>query len=169
MTARSRHAGRQRALALLYEADLRGGDPLVLLERADDAGWPGDEGSTDDIAAEEVGPDDADGTSSPFVVELVSGVVAHRAEIDALIGRYAQGWSIDRMPVVDRNVLRLGIRELLWSDVPVAVVIDEAVQLAKELSTADSGRFVNGVLAQLARSEDAVAAVRAGDTVADGA
>lgn len=144
-SARSRHVERRRAAALLYEADVRGGDPLTLLARE----------QTDEAAeADEAAP-------GPFVVTLVEGVTRRRRDLDALITRYAQGWTIDRMPIVDRNLLRLGLWELLWSDVPVAVAIDEAVELANELSTPDSGRFVNGVLAQVARAERQVADVRA--------
>lgn len=136
---RSRHADRQRALAVLYEADVRGDEPRQVLERSV-----------------------ADDPPAAFTVALVEGVAQARSRLDELIATYARGWRIDRMPVVDRNLLRLGLWELLCSDVPVAVVIDEAVELANELSTPDSGRFVNGVLAQVARSEADVAAARGG-------
>jgi N utilization substance protein B len=137
----SRHAERQRAVALLYEADLRSDEPSDVLARAD-------------------------GTDAPaaFTVALVTGVAAARDELDRLIRAYARGWTLERMPIVDRNLLRLGLWELIASDVPVAVVIDEAVELANELSTPDSGRFINGVLAQVARSEDRVATIRGGAT-----
>jgi len=138
----SRHAERQRAVALLYEADLRSDDPTDVLARAD---------GTDDPPA-------------PFTTALVSGVAGARDELDRLIRAYARGWTLERMPIVDRNLLRVGLWELVGSDVPVAVVIDEAVELANELSTPDSGRFINGVLAQVARSEDRVAAIRGGAT-----
>jgi N utilization substance protein B len=137
MATTSRHADRRRALALLYEADLRGDDPRTVLVR-----------SAED---EPVGP---------FTITLVEGVTQRRAELDALIGRYARGWSIDRMPIIDRNLLRLGLWELIASEVPVAVAIDEAVELANELSTPDSGRFVNGVLAQVSRSEPGIVSAR---------
>lgn len=143
--ARSRHADRQRAVALLYEADLRGADPLDVLAGNVDGDPP-----------------------APFTATLVEGVAAARDELDRLIGAYARGWSIDRMPIVDRNLLRVGVWELIHSDVPVAVAIDEAVELANELSTPDSGRFVNGVLAQVARRESGVAAARAAPTADDG-
>lgn len=88
-------------------------------------------------------------------MELVEGVDAHRAEIDELIGAVARGWTIERMPVVDRNVLRIGAYELLWrDDVPDKVAIDEAVELAKELSTEGSSAFVNGVLGRLLDRKD---------------
>lgn len=150
MTARSRHADRRRAVALLYEADLRDRDPLAVLANAD-------ESAGDDAVAD--GDDRVESSPAPFVVALVEGVSSRRRELDDVIARYARGWSIDRMPVVDRNLLRVAAWELLWSDVPVAVVIDEAVELANELSTPDSGRFVNGVLAQVARNEPRAASL----------
>jgi N utilization substance protein B len=134
----SRHADRQRAVALLYEADMRADDVGEVIARA--------EASEDPPA--------------PFATSLVRGVAGRLGELDELIEAYARGWTVARMPVVDRNLLRLGLWELVASDTPVAVVIDEAVELANELSTPDSGRFVNGVLAQVARSEATVAAAR---------
>ena len=87
-----------------------------------------------------------------YTIELVEGVAAHRRGIDEILTEYAEGWTIARMPEVDRAVLRLGVYELLWrADVPDAVVIDEAVELAKSLSTDESPRFVNGILARLKR------------------
>ena len=81
---------------------------------------------------------------------LVQGVQDHHADIDELITRYADHWAISRMPVVDRNVIRVAVWELVWGeDVPVAVAINEAVELAKSYSTEDSGRFVNGVLGKI--------------------
>lgn len=86
-----------------------------------------------------------------FAVKLVEGVTEYLDEVDRLVSENSSGWAIDRMPVVDRCILRIGTYELLAElDVPVAVVIDEAVELAKEYSTEDSGRFVNGVLAAIA-------------------
>lgn len=87
-----------------------------------------------------------------FTRELVEGVEEHRAELDDLIRRYADRWALERMPIVDRNLLRIGIFELLYRpDVPPAAAINEAVELAKMLSTEDSGRFVNGLLGRVAR------------------
>ena len=127
MSARSK--ARKRALDVLFESDQRGVDVLETL-----AGR---------IAA-------ADPPVSEFTVELVEGVVAHRDRIDELLTTYSQGWSLDRMPAVDRAVLRLGTFELLWlDDVPDAVVVDQAVELARSLSTDDSPGFVNGVLGRL--------------------
>ena len=81
---------------------------------------------------------------------LVQGVQDHHADIDELITRYADNWAISRMPVVDRTVIRVAVWELVWAeDVPVAVAINEAVELAKSYSTEDSGRFVNGVLGKI--------------------
>jgi N utilization substance protein B len=94
---------------------------------------------------------------NPYTAELVEGVVAHRERIDELLGSYAEGWTVERMPGVDRAVLRLGVFELLWRpEVPDAVAIDEAVELAKTLSTDESPRFVNGVLARVLRDRPAV-------------
>jgi N utilization substance protein B len=90
-----------------------------------------------------------------YATTLVEGVVAHRERIDELLTEHAEGWTLDRMPFVDLAVLRLGVYELLWAtDVPDAVAIDEAVQLARSLSTDDSPRFVNGVLGRLATIAD---------------
>ena len=93
---------------------------------------------------------DTDPRIGEYTIELVSGVVDHLDRIDSLIETYSIGWTLDRMPVVDRNVLRLGLFELLWGkDVPEVVAIDEAVSLAQELSTAESPQFVNGLLDRL--------------------
>ena len=121
-----RHQSRERALTLLYEADLKG-------ERPDDV-----------LAALAVAPDD-------YVITLMTEVGQRSEEIDGLVGRAAIGWDLDRMAVVDRNVLRLATAELLaCDDVPTAVILNEAVELATAFSTDDSGRFVNGVLATIA-------------------
>ncbi|MCP2261115.1 NusB antitermination factor [Streptoalloteichus tenebrarius] len=120
---------------VLYEADLRGVDPVSLLSER--------------IGSPDVPP------INDYTVTLVEGVTAHRARIDELISEHAEGWTLPRMPAVDRAVLRLGLFELLWSaDVPDAVAIDEAVELAKQLSTDDSPRFVNGVLGRIAGIAD---------------
>ena len=131
MSARSK--ARKRAVDVLYEADLRGSDPLtVLRDRIADAHPPV--------------PDHA--------VRLVEGAVEQRARIDELIEEHASGWSLDRLPDVDRAILRMAVYELLWvDDVPDAVVIDEAVELAKTLSTDDSPAYVNGVLGAILAAE----------------
>ena len=86
----------------------------------------------------------------PHAVRLIEGVQEHRERIDELLATYATGWTLDRMPAVDRNILRMGAFELLWvDDVPDGVVVSEAVALATELSTDESPRFVNGLLSRL--------------------
>lgn len=90
-----------------------------------------------------------------YATRLVEGVQKHSADIDARIARYSDRWALDRMPVVDRNLLRLALFELLWvPDVPVPVVINEAVEMAKSLSTEDSGRFINGILGRASDEVD---------------
>ena len=132
--AGARTKTRRRALQILFEADHRGADPVTVL--------------ADYIGRYRNDPDQP--PVAEYTMQLVEGVQAHRARIDELIAEYAVGWSLDRMPTVDRNVLRLGLFELLWADdVPDAVAIDEAVELAKEFSTDDSPTFVNGLLARL--------------------
>lgn len=131
MSARTK--ARKRALDVLFEADLRGTDPAEVL-----------------IARQE----EADPPIGAYSEELVAGVQANRSRIDELIATYAQGWDLDRMPPVDRNLLRIGIFELLWSEVPTAVAIDEAVELARTLSTEESASFVNGVLGRIAKLKD---------------
>jgi transcription antitermination protein NusB len=129
MAARSK--ARKRAVDLLYESDLRAVDTTgVLRER---------------IAA-------SDPPVNDYTVALVEGAVEHRERIDEILAYYSEGWTIERMPALDRAILRLGIFELLWrEDVPAAVVIDEAVELAKMLSTDESPKFINGVLARVLR------------------
>jgi N utilization substance protein B len=122
----TRRAARERALELAYEGEQRGLTASELL-----ADLPLD-------------PD-------PYAKTLVAGIEEHRDEIDALIRKYSEHWALERMPVVDRALLRIGTYELAWvPDTPAAVVITEAVELAKEYSTKDSGRFVNGLLARIA-------------------
>jgi transcription antitermination protein NusB len=128
-----RREARRRAVELLYEADLRRRESADLLTQVD---------------ALPDGP-----RLDEFSRALVSGVLEHRAEIDALIDRHARGWSVDRMAVVDRNILRLGTYELVHGEeTPAAVVIDEAVELAKMLAGDESPGFVNGVLSAVHRS-----------------
>jgi N utilization substance protein B len=122
-----RHEARERALALLYEAELKDVAPAEVLRSL------------------RVAPD-------PYAQDLVEGVESGRARLDELVSAAAVAWEIERMPVIDRTILRMATHELLeHREVPVAVVIDEAVELAKQYSTEDSGRFVNGVLSELAR------------------
>jgi N utilization substance protein B len=133
MGARSK--ARKRAVDLLFEAQLRRVDPVTLL--ADRVGSP------------DVPP------VNDYTVTLVEGVQAQLSRIDELLAEHSEGWTLDRMPAVDLAVLRLGLYELLWAtDVPDPVAIDEAVQLAKMLSTDDSPRFVNGLLGRIATIAD---------------
>lgn len=132
---------RGRALKILFQADIRAVPPGETLQRLIDE--PDARAMLDDADHLTGGADEAiDG----FTRALVLGVAEHRERIDALIARYARRWQISRMPVVDRTVLRLATYELLHEPTPPAVVIHEAVELAKALSTDDSGRYVNGVL-----------------------
>ncbi|MER5258402.1 MULTISPECIES: transcription antitermination factor NusB [unclassified Streptomyces] len=127
----ARNTARKRAFQILFEADQRGADVVTVL-----ADWV--RHSRTDTRQPPV---------SEFTMELVEGYAEHARHIDELISQYAVGWTLDRMPVVDRNILRLGAYELIWVDAtPDAVVIDESVQLAKEFSTDDSPSFVNGML-----------------------
>jgi N utilization substance protein B len=121
-----RHQQRERALSLLYEAELKAQSPLEVLEQLP------------------VRPDD-------YVCTLLHGAVVTREEADRRIAQASVGWPLDRMAVIDRLVLRLAVAELLNPDgPPLAVVIDEAVELAKTYSTDDSGSFVNGILSTIA-------------------
>lgn len=108
-----------------------------------------------ELPAEEVLVRYAKDRAYDFAATLVSGVQAHLTELDALISDYAEDWTIDRMPVIDRNLLRIGLYEILHlPDIPPAVTINEAVELAKSYSTDDSGRFINGILARAAHSRE---------------
>ena len=127
MPARSK--ARKRALDILFEADLRG-EPVA------------------DVLAERIAR--ASPPVSEYAATLVRGIQANRERIDELLATHAAGWTLDRMPAVDRNILRIGVFELLYADdVPDAVAISEAVQLAGDLSTDDSAAFVNGLLARV--------------------
>lgn len=139
----SRSKGRKRALDILFESEARAEEPLDVLSRR--------------ISGADAPP------VSDFARTLVEGVVAHRDHIDASLGEMARGWAVERMAAVDRAILRIGAFEVLFTDdVDDAVAIDEAILLARELSTDDSPRFVNGVLAGLAsgRREPVAAPVR---------
>jgi transcription antitermination protein NusB len=129
----SRRRARRLAIDILFQADVTGVDARSVL-----TGWIG--------AGHDV-PD--------FTRELVEGVGGHVEELDGVIGAHSQGWRVGRMAALDRTILRVAVSELLYSaDVPAAVAIDEAVRAAKELSTEDSGRFVNGVLGKIAQELD---------------
>ena len=138
MSARSK--ARKQALDLLYETDIRGTNLVETLVSRD-------------IPAE--GPDAR--PIREYTKELVNGVSDNRRKIDELITTYAQGWDMDRLPAVDRNILRLGIYEILWSNsVPTSVAIDEALDLAKELSSDDSSKYIHGVLGRIASIKDTI-------------
>jgi N utilization substance protein B len=135
----ARTKARKRALDLLFEAEQRGVEPGALLRER--LAVPVTEHPLPELTA-----------------TLVTGVVEHGAQIDELIATYAQGWTLQRMPAVDRAILRLGAFEVLYSeDVPEPVAISEWVGLATELSTDDSPRFVNGLLARLAEVKPTLA------------
>ncbi|KRF11530.1 N utilization substance protein B [Nocardioides sp. Soil797] len=130
MSARTK--ARKRALDLLFASEMRGEGPVTALDRA--------------IA-------DGEGPTNEYTTTLVRGVVEHQAEIDGLLARAAEGWTLERMPAVDRNVLRIGAFEVLHvDDVPAAVAISEAVNLVRDLSTDESPGFVNGILGTIVRN-----------------
>ncbi|RNL64114.1 transcription antitermination factor NusB [Nocardioides marmoriginsengisoli] len=132
MSARSK--ARKRALDLIFAAEARGMSVDELLSSQVDAG---------------------EAPSNEYTVTLVRGVHEKAARLDELISTYAEGWTIERLPAVDRNVLRLGIYELLYvDDVPDAVAVSEAVNLARDLSTDESPGFVNGILASVTRDKE---------------
>jgi len=128
MAARSK--ARKRALDVLYAAEVRGAPVL-------------------DLLAEQITLDSP--PVPPYAASLVRGVVSHQERIDSLLSSHAEGWTLSRMPAVDRNILRIGVFELLWADdVPDGVVLSEATEMATDLSTDASPAFVNGLLARLA-------------------
>lgn len=136
MAARSK--ARKRALDILFESEVRG-LPLgaTLDERV--------------IAAEP--------PVNEYTVQLIRGISEHQARLDELVATYAQGWSLDRMPAVDRNALRIGVYEILYVDsVPDAVAVSEAMNLVRDLSTDESPNFVNGVLGNIVRNKPALSA-----------
>ncbi|GAB2837150.1 transcription antitermination factor NusB [Microbacterium insulae] len=135
MSARSK--ARKRALDILFQADVRGEDLAAMLA----------------AESRRAANEPAREASWLYAREIVDGVIDNREAIDEQITTFAKDWSLARMPAVDRAVLRIGVWEILYNDeVPTAVAIDEAVELAKEFSTDDSGSFVHGVLARIARS-----------------
>ncbi|BCL16944.1 N utilization substance protein B [Micromonospora sagamiensis] len=129
----ARRKARKRALDVLYEADLRGRPPVEVL-----AGYIE---RIEKPRPEHLG----------YAVSLVEGVAAHLDRIDELIASYAEGWTLERMPVIDRNLARIAVCELLYhDDIDDAVAISEAVELARQMSTDDSPRFLNGLLGRIA-------------------
>jgi N utilization substance protein B len=131
---RGRHQARKRAVDLLFEAEARGLSPAEMVDARS--------------ALAEANPEVA--PVHPYTATVARGVSADAAHIDELIASHLQGWTLDRLPAVDRAILRVAVWELLHADdVPEPVAVDEAVQLAKELSTDESPGFVNGVLGQI--------------------
>ena len=136
MAARSK--ARKRALDILFECEVRGTPLRETLDERVIAGEP---------------------PVNEYTVTLIRGIVDHQARIDELIATYSQGWSLERMPAVDRNVLRLGVLEVLYVDeVPDAVAVSEAMSLVRDLSTDESPSFVNGVLGNILRDKPALSA-----------
>ena len=128
MSARSK--ARKKALDFLFAADIREGDPVTLYN-----------------AREKI---DSDLSEEAYVLEILQGVAQHKESIDELISTYAQGWDLDRMPNIDRNILRVALYELIHNQsIPDAVAISEAVELAGELSTKESATYINGVLSRI--------------------
>ena len=135
MSARTK--ARKRALDILFSADVRGDEVQVALA----------------AEAKRAASEPAREASWLYAREIVDGIIDHRDEIDEHITTHSRDWKLDRMPAVDRALLRIGAWEIVYNDeVPTAVAIDEAVELAKEFSTDDSSSFVHGVLARIARS-----------------
>ncbi|MEY3578397.1 MAG: hypothetical protein RIS49_375 [Actinomycetota bacterium] len=138
MSARSK--ARKQALDLLYEADIRGGSALEFLQSRD---------------VVEDGPDAR--PIRDFTKELIGGIAENSRKIDELITTYAQGWDMDRLPAVDRNILRLGIYEIVWStELADGIAIDEALTLAKELSTDESAGYIHGVLGKISSIKESI-------------
>ena len=130
MSARSK--ARKRALDLIYASEMRNRSTVDALEEQSEAGQVND-----------------------YTVQLVQGVTEHRARLDEVISTYAEGWTLGRMPAVDRNVLRLATFEVLYvDDVPNAVAVSEALNLVRDLSTDESPAFVNGVLGNIVRDKE---------------
>ena len=137
----ARTKARKRALDVLYAADLRGETGVEALRR---------------VVAEGEAP------TNPYTTTIIEGVTEHVERIDEVLTRYSTDWSLKRMPAVDRNVLRIGVWEMLWvDDVPATVAVTEAMSIVSELSTDESPQFVNGVLGAIQR------AVKAGEVAAE--
>lgn len=134
MAARSK--ARKRALDFLYEADIKNVSANELFTKR---------------GASEL-------SQEPYVGEVISGVTEHIGRIDELIMTYAQGWDMDRMPPIDRNILRIALFEILWgNEIPIEVAADEAVELGKSLSTDESSAYINGVLGRIIKIKDSIA------------
>lgn len=134
MSARSK--ARKRALDFLYEAEIKKVKAVDLFKSR---------------GASEL-------SQEPYVFTLLSGVAEHSLKIDELITTYAQDWDMDRMPAIDRNILRIAIYEILWvAEIDLKIACDEAVELAKSLSTDESSNYINGVLGRIVKLKDSIA------------
>ena len=134
MAARSK--ARKRALDFLYEADIKNVSAKDLFTQR---------------GANEL-------SQEPYVGEIITGVTEHIGKIDELIITYAQGWDMDRMPPIDRNILRIALYEILWGNqIPIEVAADEAVELGKSLSTDESSAYINGVIGRIIKIKDSIA------------
>jgi N utilization substance protein B len=134
MSARSK--ARKRALDFLYEADIKNVSAKDLFNQR---------------GASEL-------SQEPYVGEVITGVTEHIGKIDELIITYAQGWDMDRMPPIDRNILRIALFEILWGNqIPIEVAADEAVKLGKSLSTDESSAYINGVIGRIIKIKDSIA------------
>ena len=132
----ARNKARKRALDFLYEADIKKTSATELFSSR---------------GAKEL-------SQEPYVLVLLNGVAEHLSKIDELIITYAQGWDMDRMPPIDRNILRIAIYEILWAaDIDLQVACDEAVELAKSISTDESSSYINGVLGRIIKLKDSIA------------
>jgi transcription antitermination protein NusB len=130
----SRHLSRERALQILFQYDIHG-KPGVWLDEF----W---------------NQCKADDDAKAFAERLVEGVLAHKKDLDSLIGKYATNWKISRMQIVDRNILRIGAYELLWLDeVPAKVTVNEAIELARDFGDDEAAKFVNGILDKILATE----------------
>lgn len=130
----SRHQAREQALQILFQYDIHRKPGLWL-----DEFWK---------------PIQVDDDTKAFAGQIVAGVIQRKAEIDAVLAKYATNWKVSRMPIVDRNILRAGLYELFWmDDVPAKVTLDEAVKLAKSFGDEEASKFVNGVLDKVLASE----------------
>lgn len=134
----ARRKARKRAVDILYEADLRDGSLLEIL-------------------SERMITPSAQTKPGEYTIKIVQGVAEQQTRIDELLASYAIGWSLERMPAVDRAIGRIATWEILSGEVPAAVAIDEAIELAQELSTDDSPRFLNGLLGRIARLHNPLA------------
>lgn len=134
MSARGK--ARKRALDFLYEAEIKKISAISLFSARDSS----------ELSQE------------PYVKVLLSGVEEHIQKIDELINTYAQDWDMDRMPAIDRNILRIAIFEILWvAEIDLRIACDQAVELAKSLSTDESSKYINGVLGRIIKLKDSIA------------